>query len=344
MISHNQRMGWTRHSAASRRQSVRNAMDVRARSSRPKTPPNWFDRFDSLNAQRGSAPWIVAERSLHGGRSLKFAMISHNQRMDWTRHVPASRRQSVRNAVDVRARSSRPKPPPNWFDRFDSLGPAMISHNQINDSPHRRAASRRASAGNSADIRVRGAGSKNAPNWFDRVGFTLIGWPHRITSEQFQSSDKLYAGSSFPGSGFRSPVSQNWFDWFDSLGFAMISHNQRMDWTRHFAASHRRSVRSAMDVRTRSSRSKTPPNWFDRFDSLGPAMISHNQRMDWPRHVPASEPTGRGAGVGAGGCPGKGGGPGKGRAAVRFATPRKFAPAPAAQKLLQNGLIRYDLH
>jgi hypothetical protein len=32
--------------------------------------------FDSLNAQRGSAPWIVAERSLHGGRSLKFTLIA----------------------------------------------------------------------------------------------------------------------------------------------------------------------------------------------------------------------------------------------------------------------------
>jgi hypothetical protein len=30
--------------------------------------------FDSVNAQRGSAPWIVAERSMHGGRSLKFTL------------------------------------------------------------------------------------------------------------------------------------------------------------------------------------------------------------------------------------------------------------------------------
>jgi hypothetical protein len=32
-------------------------------------------RSDSVNAQRGSAPWIVAERSLHGGRNLKFTLI-----------------------------------------------------------------------------------------------------------------------------------------------------------------------------------------------------------------------------------------------------------------------------
>ena len=35
-----------------------------------------LDRSDSLDAQRGSASWIVAERSLHGGRSLKFARIT----------------------------------------------------------------------------------------------------------------------------------------------------------------------------------------------------------------------------------------------------------------------------
>jgi len=32
----------------------------------------YFDHFDLLNARRVGAPWIVAERSLHGGRSLKF--------------------------------------------------------------------------------------------------------------------------------------------------------------------------------------------------------------------------------------------------------------------------------
>jgi hypothetical protein len=80
--------------------------------------------------------------------------------MDWTRHVPASRRRSVRNAVDVRARSSRSKIPPNWFDWFDSLGFAMISRNKTIDCNHNVAAFRRGSAGNAADFRARSSPQK----------------------------------------------------------------------------------------------------------------------------------------------------------------------------------------
>jgi hypothetical protein len=57
---------------------------------RSKTLPNWFDWFDSLeSATRTRRFWDVAERLLHGA-GAQFAMISHDQRMDWTRHVPVS--------------------------------------------------------------------------------------------------------------------------------------------------------------------------------------------------------------------------------------------------------------
>jgi hypothetical protein len=84
------------------------------------------------------------------------------------------------------------------------------------------------------------------------------------------------------------------------------------------------------------AKSENTQNGLIRFDSPGfdttpPArfQIKTTARGGsmWQRRL--AEPTGRGAG----------GGPGKGRAADRFATPWKSAPAPAAQKRLQIGLI-----
>jgi hypothetical protein len=140
-----------------------------------------------------------------------------------------------------------------------------------------------------------------------------------------------FVGTSRSANGMDAGASIRifYFDRFDSLGPATISHNQRMDSSHRRAASRRGSAGNAADVRARWTRPKNPPNWFDRFDSLGFVMISHNQRTDLPRQVPASEPTGRAAG----------GGPGKGRAANRFATPWMTAPAPTAQNPLQIGLI-----
>jgi hypothetical protein len=67
-------------------------------------------------------------------------------------------------------------------------------------------------------------------------------------------------------------------DRFDSLGFAVISHHQRMDsgmpLPTKFYLVHLLPPSALLAALARDAfapRSKTPPNWFDRFDSLGSA-------------------------------------------------------------------------